>query len=148
MTHVALIVVPMNTTDHPGLSPAEAARRLQQAGPNRLFTPAPVRFWAIAWEEIREPMILLLLIVGVLYSLWGSLGDAITILVVIVCLVAAEVVNEFRAKRAITALKRLSAPRAKVRRGGEVLAKLNNADPTPECKILSAPKVARANKRV
>jgi magnesium-transporting ATPase (P-type) len=49
----------MNMTNHPGLSPAEAERRLQQAGPNRLFTPAPVRFWAIAWEEIREPMILL-----------------------------------------------------------------------------------------
>jgi Ca2+-transporting ATPase len=110
----------MNTTDHPGLSPAEAERRLQQARPNRLFTPAPVRFWAIAWDEIREPMILLLLIVGFFYSLWGSLGDAITIFIVILCLVAAEVINEFRAKRAIAALERLSAPKARVRRGGEV----------------------------
>jgi len=111
----------MNTTDHPGLSPAEAARRLQQAGPNRLFSPAPVRFWAIAWEEVQEPMILLLLSVGVFYSLWGSLGDAITIFVVIGCLVAAEVINEFRAKRAIAALERLSAPKARVRRGGKVV---------------------------
>jgi Ca2+-transporting ATPase len=111
----------MNMTDHPGLSPTEAERRLQQAGPNRLFTPAPVRFWAIAWEEIREPMILLLLMVGFFYSLWGSLGDAITIFIVILCLVAAEVINEFRAKRAIAALERLSAPKARVRRGGEVI---------------------------
>jgi len=66
-------------------------------------------------------MILLLLIVGVLYSLWGELGDAITIFVVILVLVAAEVVNEFRAKRAIAALERLSAPKARVRRGGEVI---------------------------
>jgi Ca2+-transporting ATPase len=113
--------ISVDTTDHPGLSPAEAERRLQQAGPNRLFAPAPVRFWGIAWEEIREPMILLLLGVGVFYSLWGSLGDAITIFVVIGCLVAAEVVNEFRAKRAIAALERLSAPKARVRRGGEVV---------------------------
>jgi Ca2+-transporting ATPase len=111
----------MNMTIHPGLSPAEAERRLQQAGPNRLFTPAPVRFWAIAWEEIREPMILLLLIVGLFYSLWGSLGDATTIFIVILCLVAAEVINEFRAKRAIAALLCLSAPKARVRRGGEVV---------------------------
>jgi len=111
----------MNMTDHPGLSPAEAARRLEQSGPNRLFTPAPVRFWAIAWEEIREPMILLLLVVGLFYSLWGSFGDAITIFIVILCLVAAEVINEFRAKRAIASLERLSAPKARVRRGGRVV---------------------------
>jgi len=66
----------VSITDHPGPSPAEAARRLQESGPNRLFTPAPIRFWAIAWEEIREPMILLLLVVGFFYSLWGSFGDA------------------------------------------------------------------------
>ena len=111
----------MNTTDHPGLSPAEAARRLQQSGRNRLFTPAPVRFWAIALEEVREPMILLLLIVGFFYSIWGSLGDAITIFIVILLLVSAEVINEYRAKRAIAALERLSAPKARVRRGGEVI---------------------------
>jgi len=111
----------MNTTDNEGLSPTEAARRLQQSGPNRLFTPAPIQFWAIAWEEIREPMILLLLVVGFFYSLWGSLGDAITIFIVILCLVAAEVLNEFRAKRAIAALECLSAPKARVRRGGQVV---------------------------
>lgn len=73
----------MEVTDRPGLTPAEAADRLARVGPNRLFTPAPVHFWAIAAEEIREPMILLLLVVGVLYSLWGGLGDAVTIFVVI-----------------------------------------------------------------
>jgi Ca2+-transporting ATPase len=67
-------------------------------------------------------MILLLLIVGIFYSLWRSLGDAITIFVVIACLVGAEAINEFRAKRAIAALERLSAPKARVRRGGEVVA--------------------------
>jgi len=104
-----------------GISDEEARARLARVGPNRLFTPAPVRFWAIAWEEIREPMILLLLAVGVFYGLWGSLADALTIFAIIVLLVAAEVVNEFRAKRAIGALQRLSAPKARVRRGGRAL---------------------------
>ncbi len=69
----------MNPTGARGLAPEEARARLVRFGPNRLFTQAPARFWAIAAEEIREPMILLMLVVGVFYSLWGGLGDAITI---------------------------------------------------------------------
>ena len=112
----------MNPTEEArGLNPEEAQARLARFGPNRLFTPAPVRFWAIASEEIREPMILLLLVVGVFYGLWGGLGDALTIFVVILLLVAAEVGNEFRAKRAIAALERIAAPRALVRRAGRVV---------------------------
>ena len=104
-----------------GLTPAEAASRLARLGPNRLFTPEPVRIWSIAAEEIREPMILLLIAIGLLYAFWGSVRDAVTIFVVILLLVAAEVINEFRAKSAIAALERLSAPQARVRRGGTTL---------------------------
>lgn len=111
----------MNSNEIRGLTPEEAMTRLSRFGPNRLFTPAPVRFWAIAAEEVREPMILLLLVVGVFYGLWGGLGDALTIFVVILLLVAAEVGNEFRAKRAIAALECIAAPRARVRRGGRVI---------------------------
>jgi len=110
----------VNPTEAGGLTPEEARTHLARFGPNRLFTPAPVRFWAIAAEEVREPMILLLVVVGVFYSLWGGLGDAITIFVVIGLLVAAEVGNEFRAKRAIAALERIAAPKARVRRAGQV----------------------------
>ena len=112
----------METTTDLGLTAAEASSRLVRVGPNRLLTPAPVRFWAIAAEEIREPMILLLIVVGIVYSVLGNLGDAITIFAVILLLVAAEVINEFRAKRAIGALERLSAPKARVRRDGRVVA--------------------------
>ncbi len=112
----------MEATTGPGLTAAEASSRLARVGSNRLFTPAPVRFWTIAAEEIREPMILLLLVVGMVYSVLGNLGDAITIFVVILLLVAAEVINEFRAKRAIGALERLSAPKTRVRRDCHVVA--------------------------
>jgi Ca2+-transporting ATPase len=83
-----------------------------------LFRPEPVRFWAIAREEVTEPMILPLLVVGLAYSLWGKLGDAVTIFSVIALLVLAEVYNEFRAKRAIAALELMAAPRARALRDG------------------------------
>src|SRR3990167_6361244 len=94
-----------------GLTSEQAAQQLLRHGRNRLFTPAPVRFRHIAAEEITEPMILLLLAVGFFYSLWGELGDALTIIAIILILVCVEVGNEFRAKRAIAALERIAAPR-------------------------------------
>ncbi|MDD3651819.1 HAD-IC family P-type ATPase [Immundisolibacter sp.] len=65
-------------------------------------------------------MILLLLVVGVAYSLWGEIADAVTIFAVITVLVLAEVWNGFRAKRASAALERIAAPRARVRRDGSL----------------------------
>lgn len=75
----------------------------------------------IARHEVTEPMILLLLVVGVFYSIWGRAGDAVTIFVVISLLVLAEVYNEFRAKKAIASLEKLAAPKARVRRDGIVV---------------------------
>jgi len=82
-----------------GLTTEEAQKRLKEVGPNRIFEPEKFSFFSIAKHEITEPMILLLFVVGIFYSIWGKLGDAITIFVVIFLLVFAEVFNEFRAKK-------------------------------------------------
>ena len=111
----------MRVVEDSGLSEDKARARLSQIGPNQIFRPIPVRFWAIAREEMTEPMILLLLVVGVAYSLWGELADAATIFAVIAVLVFVEIYNEFRAKRAIAALERIAAPKARVVRDGRVV---------------------------
>jgi P-type Ca2+ transporter type 2C len=97
-----------------GLSDKEAAGRLAKAGLNRITPPRKVSFLGIAREEILEPMILLLLVVGFFYSIWGRVEDAITIFIVIILLVLAEVWNEYRAKKAIAALSRVAAPKTAV----------------------------------
>jgi Ca2+-transporting ATPase len=106
--------------DNKGLTSKEAQKRLLEFGPNQIFEPAKISFFGIAKHEVTEPMILLLLVVGFFYSLWGELGDAITIFVVIFLLVLAEVYNEFRAKKAIASLKKIAAPKTKVLRDGEI----------------------------
>ena len=69
-------------------------------------------------------MILLLIAIGVLYSVLGvitgtGLTDAATIIIIIIILVLAEVWNEYRAKRSISALKQLAPPTATVLRDGQ-----------------------------
>ena len=102
-----------------GLSDQEAAQRLNQYGKNSLVQQQEIRFLGILREEITEPMILLLIAVGVLYSILGSLSDALTIIVIIIILVLAEVWNEYRAKRSISALRQLAPPTAQVLRNGQ-----------------------------
>ncbi|MCE8424672.1 MAG: cation-transporting P-type ATPase [Candidatus Methanoperedens sp.] len=103
-----------------GLSSGEAKEKFLKSGPNQIFKATEISFLGIARHEVTEPMILLLLVVGFFYSIWGKLEDAITIFIVIVLLVFAEVYNEFRAKKAIASLEKITAPKTKVARDGKV----------------------------
>jgi Ca2+-transporting ATPase len=107
-------------TNAQGLSPNEAAKRLESAGPNVIDSKKPNSFFHELMEEMTEPMILLLLAVGVLYSIWGELTDAITIFAVIIALISVEAYNDYRAGKTIHALRRLSEPNALVRRKGNI----------------------------
>lgn len=113
-----------------GLSSGEAREKLLLFGPNQIFKSPQISFFGIAKHEITEPMILLLLVVGFFYSIWGSLEDAITIFVIITLLVLAEVYNEFRAKRAIASLERVAAPKTRVLRDG-ITVEIDSEDVVP-----------------
>lgn len=98
----------LNVNPQTGLSPDEVTRRLKQFGANRLVRERTITFLGVFREEVTEPMILLLLSVGVFYAVWGELRDVITIFAVIAALVCTEVFTEYRAKKSISALRRLS----------------------------------------
>ncbi len=101
-----------------GLSETEAASRLKRYGPNQLRKEGKEPFWEEFLEEAREPIILLLFATGVFYAIIGGLQDALVIAAVIITLVSVEVVNEQRAGRAISSLRKLAEPSALVRRDG------------------------------
>lgn len=121
----------VNQENHNGLSSGEAGEKLLKSGPNQIFKPTKVTFFSIAKHEVTEPMILLLLVVGFFYSIWGKLEDGITIFIVIVLLVLAEVYNEYRAKKAIASLEKIAAPKTRVLRDGKV-TEIDSADVVPD----------------
>ena len=108
----------LGSSSEAGLSQAEAEARLKKFGSNKLVKERTITFWGVFKEEVTEPMILLLLVVGVFYSVWGEVRDVVTIFAVIIALVFAEVFTEFRAKKSITALRKLSPTTTPVLRSG------------------------------
>lgn len=102
-----------------GLSEAEAAKRLQQHGPNELPAQSNRPLYAIAVEVVKEPMFVLLVVAGTLYLVMGELIDAMMLLSFVVVVLAITIIQERRTERAIDALRDLSSPRALVIRGGE-----------------------------
>ena len=86
-----------------GLTSSTAATRLEQYGANS--TPTRTQsFWSVFVEEIKEPLILMLLALGVLYFVWGQLEEAVTVCVIIALCVLLEIAVEWKAKRALALL--------------------------------------------
>ena len=102
-----------------GLTSAEAAERLTSYGPNELPRARPVRLWQMIAGQVRDPLVIVLLVAAVLTLATGDWTDAAVILLVIVVNTAAGVIQEVKAGQAIAALSELTAPEARVMRDGE-----------------------------
>lgn len=103
-----------------GLGQDEARQRAERFGLNVVAPPKRDGFAGELLESLREPLQLLLIVVGVLSFIWGEVQDGVAILVVILAVATVEALSERRASRALDALRGLSAPQARVRRDGAV----------------------------
>lgn len=108
---------------HPvtGLTAQEAEARLEKAGFNELSEGKSVSPLAIFLNQFKDFMVLVLMAATLISGLLGEYLDAITIVAIIVMNGVLGFIQEFRAERSLRALKELSAPAAKVVRGGELL---------------------------
>ena len=104
-----------------GLAPAEAARRLTDYGPNELQAAHRISPWALLLEQFKNVLILILLLAVALSALLGHSVEAIVIGIIVLFAVLLGFVQEYRAERAIEALREMAAPTATVLRGGEEL---------------------------
>ncbi len=101
-----------------GLSTAEAARRLAADGRNVLPERHRVGLVRRVLLQLRDPLILVLLVAAALTVATGDWTDATVITAVIVINTSVGVAQEVKADRAIAALSTMTAPEARVLRDG------------------------------
>ena len=101
-----------------GLSEREAAERLRADGYNELPSTKRKSVLAIAFDVMREPMFLLLVVSGGLYLFLGDVQEALMLLGFVFVVIGITIYQEFKTERALEALRDLSSPRALVIREG------------------------------
>ena len=121
----AEVIKKLKTNEKNGLSSAEAKKRLEKYGKNRLHEPKKPSLLAKFIAQFSDFMVLILLIaagisfVTAIIEKTGDFIDPIMILLIVVINAVTGVIQENRAEKAIEALKKLSAPHAKVIRDGK-----------------------------
>ncbi|HKY29097.1 MAG TPA: cation-translocating P-type ATPase [Pyrinomonadaceae bacterium] len=101
-----------------GLTTDEAARRLLDVGPNELQASKAVSPWNILLDQFKNVLIVILLAATTLSAFLGHGIEAIAITVIVLFAVVLGFWQEYRAERAIEALREMAAPVATVIRDG------------------------------
>ena len=104
-----------------GLTAHEAATRLAADGPNELQEGERISPWQIFLSQFKSLLIWVLIAAGIISGVMGQEVDAIAILAIVVLNAVIGFYQEFNAEKSIAALKQMTAPRAKVRRDGQII---------------------------
>ncbi len=104
-----------------GLSEQEAQDRIARYGRNELAQPKKRPAWRMLLAQFQDFMILMLLAAALLSGAIGELADSLAIVAILVVNATIGFTQEYRAEKAMQALRRLAAARARVLRDGKLL---------------------------
>ncbi len=103
-------------TSAKGLSSAQAEIRLQKHGKNELIEKKKRPAWILFVNQFKDFMILVLIIAAVISGLAGDVTDTIIILVIILINATVGFIQEYRAEKAMDALKEMASLHVEVLR--------------------------------
>lgn len=101
-----------------GLTDGEAFRRLQKNGRNEMKAAKKKTKIQLFLEQLKDPLIYILLIAAVVSVLLGEVSDAVIIGTVVLVNALVGMLQEGKARKALEALKKLTSPQTIVIRDG------------------------------
>jgi Ca2+-transporting ATPase len=102
-----------------GLSGEEVLRRRAQFGENRLPGEKKVSVWEILLNQVKSPLVYIILAAAAISLVLGEISDFTIIMIVVVIDVVMGFVQEYQAQRTYVALKGLLKPTTTVIRDGQ-----------------------------
>ena len=131
-----------------GLTSTEAKKRLAEHGPNAIPEKQQRSLLAILLGQFADFMIMVLLAAALISGFVGEPQDTIAILVIVLLNAIIGAVQEFRAERAVAALREMAAPEAHVYRDAQAVT-LASAELVPgDVVVLEAGSVVPADLRL
>jgi P-type Ca2+ transporter type 2C len=104
-----------------GLTTESAKARMAEIGPNELLEKKRKPTWKIFLNQFKDFMIVVLLAAAIVAGIAGDLTDTIIIVVIVILNAIVGFVQENKAEKAMEALKKISALKARVRRDGKLV---------------------------
>ncbi len=114
------VVVALGSDADSGLTGAEAASRLSRYGPNEISKEQPPSVWAVAAQQLRDPMNIMLIAVVAVSFVIGEVSTGAIVALLILLNVVLGSRQELKARASVDALANLQVPQAKVVRDGSV----------------------------
>jgi Ca2+-transporting ATPase len=127
---LAEVAARLETDPVSGLAEEEAARRRAHYGPNAFRSEPPLRWHRVLGRQFANPLVVILAAGAALSAAVGAVVDAAVILAILALNALLGFVQEWRAERALAALRQMLAPEASVLRGGH-LRRLDARDVVP-----------------
>ena len=101
-----------------GISSEEALGRLKEYGPNELTEKKKKTPFMMFLDQFKDFMIIVLIAAAIISGFIGDITDTIAIVIIIVLNAVIGFIQEYRAEKAMAALKRMASPTATVIRNG------------------------------
>ncbi len=111
----------LNSSLETGLTAEEAQKRLEQVGLNELVERGGRRPIEIIIDQIKGPMIIILLVAALVSLLLGEYIEVVVILAIVILNAIIGFSQEYQAEQAIAALKKLAVPTVRVKRNAHIV---------------------------
>lgn len=135
-------------TSEEGLSSKAVAEVRAEAGPNEITEAKKKGLGQRILDQIKDPMIIVLIAAAIVSGAFGEIADMVIILIVVVLNSILGIYQEGKAEDAIEALRKSSAPQARVRREGAITTILSRDIVPGDIVILEAGNTVPADLRL